>query len=139
MATSSFVVKTFDLRHLGACPTCMRISFLAMIGSWLLLLVAGPVSLSVYTIAGLAIFLTCLWLAHISFRALRTLSHMHVAFNGSQASIQSFSRALAASAKLSMRLDIDMSGCGQACSKTNDNCPAGCICWWELGKCVELS
>lgn len=32
-----------------------------------------------------------------------------------------------------------LSACGQRCSRSNDRCPSGCICWWELGKCVKFN
>jgi hypothetical protein len=46
MITLPSIVKTFDVRDIGKCPTCMRISFLAMLLSWLLVWVVFAMDLT---------------------------------------------------------------------------------------------
>lgn len=146
-----FLMSMLDFRNLGVCPLCMRISFLAMILSWLLVLGAMTLTSDLTAVVGMvSIALTFFWLAHISTRAIRSLPTKQVEFEARRVALRTFGRGLVGAAAVSVALlptsktasahdDTILSGCGQACSKSNDNCSSGCICWWELGKCVKFN
>ena len=63
------ILQTFDLRLVGTCPTCMRVSFFTMVTTWAAVLAASlyyvPAMPWLASVAGL---LTLLWLAHITAR-----------------------------------------------------------------------
>lgn len=145
METASFFMRMLDLRNLGRCPKCMQISFLAMVLSWLLALGARTLDTDVMAAVGtVSIALTFLWLAHISSRAIRSLPPRRIEIDARRVALRTFGRAIVGAAALSVALlsapkTAECAECGQACSKSNDNCPGGCICWWELGKCVKLN
>ena len=68
------VIRSFDLRHLGMCRRCMRISFAAMAVSWLLF--GG--ALWLYPAAALfaaaaPVALTAVWIGHIVARSTRSV------------------------------------------------------------------
>lgn len=69
MINGASILRTFDLRSVGTCPTCMRISFFTMVTAWVAVLAASfyypPAMLWLVSIAGLT---TLLWLAHITAR-----------------------------------------------------------------------
>jgi len=72
--TFSAVMRSFDLRHVGTCGTCMRISFAAMSASWVLLGGAfwlWPDTVAVASIGPIA--LTAIWIAHIAARSSRVV------------------------------------------------------------------
>lgn len=58
--------RIFDIRHVGTCATCMRISFMTMLLSWVSVLasVAFDTKATMQVSAG-SVFFTLLWLAHI--------------------------------------------------------------------------
>ena len=142
--TALFFVSMLDFRNLGVCPLCMRISFVAMIFSWLLVLGAMTLNTDVTAVVGIvAVALTFLWLAHISTRAIRSLPPKQVEIDARRVALRAFGRAIVGAAAVSVALisgsKTAHAACGQSCSRTNDNCSSGCICWWELGKCVKLN
>jgi hypothetical protein len=70
----SSVIRSFDLRHVGTCRKCMRISFLAMTMSWVLLfggLWLCPNAAIVVSIG--AVSLTAVWAAHVVARSMRSV------------------------------------------------------------------
>jgi hypothetical protein len=74
MAPLSAIIRMFDIRHVGTCPTCMRISFGAMILSWVFTF--GVLTVDFATAAflfGISVLLTLLWLAHIVRRAVQSV------------------------------------------------------------------
>jgi hypothetical protein len=74
MISFSDIVRSFDLRHVGTCPTCMRISFVSMILSWLLAyaaLMSGWSALLPIALASGA--LTLVWLAHVTVRPIQAM------------------------------------------------------------------
>jgi len=74
MVRLSSIIRTFNVRNIGTCATCMRISFLAMALSWLLVLAALTLDLNAKVlIYAVSIGLTLLWLAHIITRAARSM------------------------------------------------------------------
>jgi hypothetical protein len=74
MISFSFIMRSFDLRHVGTCPTCMRISFVSMILSWLLLYVAVVSDLNaMLPIAIGSAGLTFVWLAHVTVRPIQSM------------------------------------------------------------------
>jgi hypothetical protein len=143
--TALFFVRMLDFRNLGVCPLCMRISFVATILSWLLVFEAMTLNTEVTAVVGImSIALTFLWLAHISTRAIRSLPPKQVEIDARRVALRAFGRAIVGAAAVSVALlsaskTAESAECGQSCSKTNDNCPSGCICWWELGKCAKLN
>jgi uncharacterized membrane protein len=65
------VTHIFDVRYIGTCPTCMRISFCSMILSWCCLL--GNFALDpseMWLSLAASVVFTLLWLLHITRRAL---------------------------------------------------------------------
>ena len=70
----SSVIRSFDLRHVGACRKCMRISFAAMTMSWMLL--CGALWLcpdAAILVAIGPVVLTAVWVAHVGARSARTV------------------------------------------------------------------
>lgn len=142
--TVLFIASMLDLRNLGVCPLCMRLSFLGMILSWLLLLGTMTLDADATAMVGTAsVVLTFFWLAHISTRAIRSLPPKQIEIGARRVALRAFGRAIVGAATVSVVLfstskTAESAECGQSCSKSNDNCPSGCICWWELKKCVKL-
>src|SRR2546429_3340046 len=129
--TALFFVWMLDFRNLGMCPGCMRISFLAMILSWLLVLGAMALDTYVTVVVGIAsIALTFLWLAHISTRAIRSLPPKRVESDARRVALRAFGQAIVGAAALSVGLFsasvTARAACGQACSRSNDKCGSGC-------------
>lgn len=146
MKTVSFVASTLNLKNFGKCSTCMQISFAAMAASWLLMLGTMPLGTAVnVALSIIAVALTLVWFAHICARAIRSHSHKQAAIDpGRREFGKSFGRALIGAAVVSVGVlsapnSAESAECGQACSKSNDNCPNGCTCWWELKRCVKLN
>jgi hypothetical protein len=75
MITPSTIIRAFDLRHIGTCPTCIRVSFWVMILSWLIVAIALILDLknAAPVISVVASALTLLWLAHIIMRAINSV------------------------------------------------------------------
>ena len=70
----STILRSFDLRHVGTCPTCMRISFASMFLSWLL--VSAGLLLdwnALLPIALVSLGLTLVWLAHVTTRPVQSM------------------------------------------------------------------
>jgi hypothetical protein len=114
------ILHSFDLRNLGRCPTCMRISFASMIASWLLTLSAVALGWqSTAFIILLAVAFSLVWLAHIVRRATLDISHNEPVELGRRLALRSTARnvmgaifgaaALSVSFSSSVRAD---SGCG---------------------------
>lgn len=141
--TALFFAGMLDLRNLGMCPMCMRIAFLGMILSWLLLIGAMTLDTDLTAMVGTAtVAVTFLWLGHISTRAIRSVPLKQVKI-GRRVALREFGRSVVGAAAVSVVLfstskTAESAECGQSCSRSNDNCPSGCICWWELGKCAKL-
>ncbi len=73
MVSLSAIIRAFDIRHVGSCPTCMRISFLTMFLSWVSVLCALALDLKATTlISAVSILLTLLWLTHVVRYAMRS-------------------------------------------------------------------
>lgn len=67
-------IRSFDLRHVGRCPTCMRISFASMVLSWLIVFAAQSLdSSAVLPIALVSLGLTLVWLAHVTTRPIQSM------------------------------------------------------------------
>ena len=96
MKTASFILSIFNFRNLGYCSLCMRISFAAMILSWLLAL--GLLMLNVSTMAvvvgAMSLALTTLWLAHVIKRAIRSIPKESVEINAKRGALRTFGRAM---------------------------------------------
>lgn len=139
-----FLRGMLDFRALGACPLCMQVSFAAMVISWMLLTASAFADAGMLGMSFLlcAVF-TALWLAHVSARAVRTLPPRQTEQDARRVALRAFGRAVIGAAVLSTALfskpqPAEAAECGQSCSRSNDNCPRGCICWWELKRCAKL-
>jgi hypothetical protein len=73
MATLWYIIRAFDLRHVGQCPTCMRISFGLMALSWTLVFTAAAMDLSALPMTVGSAGLTFVWLAHIMTRSIQSV------------------------------------------------------------------
>lgn len=74
MPTLSSIIRAFDIRNVGTCPTCMRISFAVMLSSWVLLACAlFFTSAASIVVAVLSTALTVLWIAHIVARSAQSI------------------------------------------------------------------
>src|SRR6267154_1560730 len=97
MVTLSSILRTLDLRHVGTCPTCMRISFLAMVLSWLLVLGALTLGLNATLLISIgSAGLTLLWLTHVITRAIRSINPPEN--HSRRLAIQTFAKAAAKAA-----------------------------------------
>lgn len=116
MITLSSIIRSFDLRHIGTCPTCMRISFLAMILSWLLAYVAITVDSNATVLIGIAtVSLTLLWLAHITTRVMRSIPSNLPQDNSRRLAIRTLAKAAVGAALMSATFPWQAhadSGCG---------------------------
>ncbi len=67
MLVATRSLKGMLLAHLGHCPRCMRMSFVASATAWVLLIVAYATASSIITTlaALVAISLTILWVSHV--------------------------------------------------------------------------
>lgn len=73
MISLSAIIRMFDIRHVGTCPTCMRISFVTMFLSWIC--VIGTLAFAdraTMLMSGVSVFLTLLWLTHVIRYAIRS-------------------------------------------------------------------
>lgn len=65
------VIHMFDMRYIGTCPTCMRISFILMILLWCCLFAAFVLDLKgIWLVLAASAVFTPIWLVHIARRAL---------------------------------------------------------------------
>jgi hypothetical protein len=70
----SAVIRSFDLRHLGTCRRCMRISFVTMTVSWVLLCGALWLCPDAVILASVGpVGLTAVWVAHVVARSTRSV------------------------------------------------------------------
>lgn len=109
------VMHMTDMRYVGTCPTCMRISFLLMILSWCCSL--GLFSLGLYgmwlSFVASLVF-SMLWLLHIARRALLFTRHNRPA-DASRRLAMRYALALAGAAAVSLASPWQAkadSGCG---------------------------
>ena len=143
-STALFVLTVFDFRKLGTCALCMQAAFSAAAVSCLLVTAVAIMAPSLAATIGVcAGALAALWFAHIATAAVRSIPERAFLARDGRARFSAFGRALLQATSVSMGVmpevnTVEAATCGQACSKSNDNCPSGCICWWELGKCVQL-
>ena len=118
MPTVSALLRTIDLRRVGTCQTCMRISFIMMLASWAISLAATSANLKVSQfICGISIVFTLLWLSHVFTRARRSIY-----FDGNhdgtrRAALRTFGKAVLGAAVTSASLLMSEkaradSGCG---------------------------
>lgn len=141
---SSKIISALGVRKLGSCPICMRISFLAMVISWLALTGAMAFSSNAALfVVPVPLGLTLLWLGHVWARAMRCLPPLQPENESRRQMLRVLGRSVAGAAALSIGAlsaaqAEEQYRCGQPCSRYNDNCPHGCTCWWEWGKCVQL-
>jgi dipeptide/tripeptide permease len=122
----------------------MRISFAAMIASLIVLVIVDAAGANANVSIAATSVLTALWFAHVIARALRSLPPKSEEIDARRVALRSFGRALVGAAAVSIIFvtslnTAEAASCGQSCSKSNSNCPSGCICWWELGKCAKLN
>jgi hypothetical protein len=99
--TLSSIVRTFDLRHVGECPTCMRISFMAMSLAALATIASSLLGLNTALFAMLAVGLALLWLAHIVTRAIRSARRHHQADPSRRLAIRTFAQVAVGAAAMS--------------------------------------
>jgi hypothetical protein len=117
------IIRMFDLRHVGTCPTCMRISFLAMIFCWTVTLVVLACDANAIPLTAMAIVLTLLWVAHIFRWAVLSTRTFQPQDNSRRLTLR-FALALAGSAVISIAFPWEAradSGCGGWAG--NSGCP----------------
>lgn len=111
----SAIVRIFDIRQVGTCPTCMRISFLVMVFSWVNTAGVWLLSLNAASLVGaISILFTLLWMAHIVRRAVWSTRSYRPQDQSRRLAIR-FALALAGSAAISVALPRSAradSGCG---------------------------
>lgn len=99
----STIWRSFDLKQVGMCPTCMRISFLAMSVSWVL--AAGSIATDIPLLKVFTLFtssaLTMLWFAHVFMRAERSSGLNQPEDRSRRVAIQAFARAVIGAAVMS--------------------------------------
>lgn len=137
------LVRTFDVRLLGTCAKCARISFGVSAASWILLSLAALAGLHINMLFFLgSIVLTALWIGHILARAVRATPPQ---FESRRAALTRFALAIGGAAVTSLLLSIPAhadSGCGGWAGNSGcDPCPEGncyrqrtdCSCWKDTG------
>lgn len=122
------VLRAFDLRQLGNCPFCMRVSFQAMAAAWITATTAIALHLDWWHLSMiLAALLSAVWLAHIVGRAIR--SSIDVPDDqGRRVAIGRMLKAIGAAAAISVAFPRSAhadSGCGGWAG--NSGCPRGCL------------
>lgn len=127
MLTLSSIARMFDVRLLGTCPTCMRISFLAMILSWAFVLGALLFDLNAQVLISVAsIGLTLLWLAHIITRAKLSIPHDRPENHSRRLAIRTIANAAVGAAVMTVAFPWQahaISGCG---GWSGSSCPNKC-------------
>lgn len=125
MARASIVrvsdfIRILNFRNLGTCPKCIRIAFLVMVFSWLVVAIAlslhSKATASVW-IAVLASGFTILWLAHVATWAMRSHRLSHPADPSRRLAMGALGRAVLGAAIMSStaifpRQAQAYSGCG---------------------------
>jgi hypothetical protein len=138
----SSVIRSFDLRHVGTCWRCMRISFVAMTVSWVLLCGALWLCPDAVIFASIGpISLTAVWLAHVVALSTRSARSELPENYSRRLAIRTAVMATAGAAvmsAMSSKAYADLSGCGgwgggpesgcrpcpNNCYRQNDEC--GC-------------
>lgn len=117
MLLLSSIIRSFDLRNIGTCPTCIRISFLSMAVFWVFVFVAYLVNLhaELPLLVGSVVF-TVLWLAHVFARGIRSIPTNQPESLSRRIAIRAFARAALGAVAVSValipsRASAD-SGCG---------------------------
>jgi len=146
----SSVIRSFDLKHVGTCRKCMRISFGMMIVSWLLLGAALWVCPGAVIFAAVApLGLTALWFAHVAARSARSVRSQLPTNHSRRLAMRTAVTAVAGAAVMSVvsgKVYADgLSACGgwgggpesgcnpcpSNCYRQNDECgctPCGSCC-----------
>ena len=135
MINLSTIIRSFDLRHVGTCPTCMRISFGSMITAWAVLLVGYSLSSSVFlSVTVAAIILTILWFAHI-FAFSKRYVFSKKEYNPKRRNLlKIFIKASIAGAALSWSTAaFACTELGGECTKKSDCCSEAIGCAWVTG------
>lgn len=121
------VLRTFDMRQVGACSFCMRVSFQAMTIAWIAVAAALSFHLDWWLLPLiLAALLSALWLAHIVGRAIRSSADIPDD-RGRRAAIGGMLKAIGAAAAISVAFPRGAhadSGCGGWAG--NSGCSSGC-------------
>ncbi len=117
MPILSSIIRSFDLRHIGTCPTCIRISFFLMAVSWLFVVVAYLADLnSELPIIGGSFVFTFLWLSHVFARGIRSIPTNQPENLSRRIAIQAFAKAALGAVAVSVTLIPSRaradSGCG---------------------------
>lgn len=122
------VLRTFNLRQLGSCAFCMRVSFQAMAAAWAAAATATVMDLDwvCYPSMIAAVLLSALWLAHIVGRAVRS-SINAPEDNERRIAIRRILKAIGTAATISVAIPRNAhadSGCGGWAG--NSGCSRGC-------------
>jgi hypothetical protein len=131
MKTLASVIQTFNLRHVGVCPTCVRISFRVMILSWVIVLNALALNLYAHPMMILvpSCGLTLLWSAHVITRALRSMPMQRLGDPSRRLAIRAFVKAAAGAAVMSVAATSRQaradSGCGGWAGNSGCGGPVG--------------
>jgi hypothetical protein len=95
------IIRMLDIRHVGTCPRCMRISFLAMTSSWIFTLGLLALGFNATFLIAISIVLTLLWVAHVVRRTTRS-THSHQPQDNSRRLAFRLALALIGSAAISV-------------------------------------
>lgn len=108
--------RAFDIRHIGSCPTCLRVSFFTMVSSWLFLVASLSLGLAVPPLAdALPVLFSLLWLAHVVRRATLSVRHDQLRTNSTRRVALRFALAVMGAAAVSVAFPWEAradSGCG---------------------------
>jgi hypothetical protein len=138
----SSVLRSFDLRYVGTCRKCMRISFAAMTLSWVAFCAAvwvGPAASA--AAAALCVALTALWIAHIAARSTRVVRSQLPTDYSRRLALHAAVTAIAGAAAVSVLsqrafADGDMSACGGWNGGPESGCkPCPSNCYRQSAEC----
>lgn len=128
MFNLAYVIRAFDLRRVGSCAKCIKISFILMLSLWVLVVSQFSFGSGMkVTVAGAVIF-SALWLSHVFGRAIRMTNNDVHGIESRRRALRKFASAAAGAIVTSLAIAIPSayadSGCGGWAG--NSGCPSGC-------------
>jgi hypothetical protein len=116
---TSSMLGAFDLRRIGTCPKCMRVSFAFLLAGWCAFFALSGLSDGgmPWAILVIAVIFTLLWASHVVARAYRDASAQSATDAGRRVVFGTFARAIVGAALVSAALLPSQnaradSGCG---------------------------
>ncbi len=134
MPSLSTIIRSFDLRDIGECPTCIRISFIAMVVTWIALIFSTTFYPdSTPLIAFMSTLFTLLWSIHILVRSIRMSRSSEPEDNSRRLVMRTF--ALAVMSAIAISAFPRQARADSACGGWSGNSGCNPCAWGCPGQC----